>query len=109
MRWDRLAAYVLPLWIVGFPSLCYWHDRHHGLIPTEAEWESAAHSSGPWQASIGLILLFSVLMGGIVQAFVFGSCLHSKARGLAMHWLAGGLLALAGVGFVFARFGYLME
>ena len=87
----------------------YWHDRSNGLIPTQAEWESAAHSSGPWHASVGLILIFSFLFACVIHLFAVGIALQLRQRQVAAFWAIGGFFGLVCSAVSFYLFGYLIE
>lgn len=105
----RFAAFLFPVWILGFPSLMYWHGRANNLIPTETEWESAAHSSGPWQANYGLVLTFTFILGCVIHISAVATFLQLRQQRTAAFWAFGGLLGFVCSLVSFHLFGYLIE
>jgi hypothetical protein len=100
-----LAPFAFPLWLIGFPAVMYWRGGADGPLPTSQEWESAAHSSGPWVHNIGILWLLSFVFGAIVHLFAITTCLQLRQRLLATIWAVG--LATFFLGEYW--FGYLME
>src|SRR4051794_23010027 len=66
LRARHLIPLIIPVLLIGIPSIAYVIDSRSGAIPTQAQWESAAHSSGPWMSSWVFDACALLGFGGII-------------------------------------------
>lgn len=105
----HLIPYLTSLWILGWPAALYFFGRMSGELPSEAQWNSTAHSSGPWAHDIFLLWCLSFLAALAIHAGgVLFSC-SKQQHTWAEHWGAGFLVFLGSAAAAFFFFGYLME
>jgi hypothetical protein len=104
-----LFPFAFPIWLIGYPVISYLIGRFYGDLPTEAEWDSAAHSSGPWAHEFIIFFLGSILVGLTLHFFMIAISIINKNKPAALRWSMGLIASVAAAGFSFFQFGYLME
>ena len=98
----------MPLLMIIAPTLGYILDRRSGEVPTKAEWQSAAHSSGPWNHTGAGDTVLAVLVAGLLFALV--CCGVTVFSGRAARFAAVQFVGvLASLLIVFILFGWLWE
>ena len=66
---DNLAVVIFRQIIpslICIPAVAYMVGRSAGALPTRAEWQSAAHSSGPWMGSDVFTACYILSVGGLL-------------------------------------------
>lgn len=104
-----LVPYLTSLWIFGWPAALYFFGRMSGELPSEAQWNSAAHSSGPWAHGFFLLWCLSFLAALAIHAGGILFSYSKKRQAWAEHWGAGFFVLLGSTAAAFFFFGYLME
>ena len=102
-----LLLLVIPLLIIGIPTLQYIADRRAGEIPTEADWDSAPHSSGPWSISFAKEAWFRLTLVGVLIS-VAGAVYSWLRRRSIRIWVLHGCAVLVASSIALYFFGYLM-
>src|SRR5256885_5132006 len=108
LRARYILPLVLPLLLILAPTVAYVIDSRSGAIPTRAEWESAAHSSGPWMSSWVQLACILLSIGGLIFTgcgIAFAVTTGRAAQGWAIQGVG---IVFASV-FVFYFFGWLFE
>ena len=105
-----LSPLVIPLLIVGVPAVAYIVGRRTGELPSRAEWESAAHSSGPWSGSDVLFACYVLIVGGLILTGCGIAFAATTGRGAQLQgWAIQGTGIVISAVFVFVVFGWLFE
>jgi|ERR1017187_614351 hypothetical protein len=98
---------IIPVLIIGIPTQQYIADRRAGEIPTQAQWESAPHSSGPWSISFAKEAWFRLTLWGALISIV--GAVYSRLRHRSIRiWLLHGCAVLVASSVALYFFGYLM-
>ena len=105
----HLLPFLFAAWAFAYPAISYFVGRSRGELPTEAEWNSAAHSSGPWAHEFVILFFGIVLLGLVIHLLIIVISFLMKNKSMALQWSAGLIALLASTGFSFYQFGYLME
>jgi hypothetical protein len=101
---------IIPSLIIGVPAVAYVVGRRSGELPTRAQWESAAHSSGPWMGSDVFVACSVLVVGGLILTACGIAFAATTGRGAQLQgWGVQGIgIAIAAV-LVFYFFGWLFE
>ena len=110
LRQRILLPLIIPSLIVGVPAVAYVVGRRTGELPSRAEWESAAHSSGPWSGSDVLLACYVLIVGGFILTGCGIAFAATTGRGTQLKgWGIQGIGIAVAAAFVFVVFGWLFE
>jgi len=108
LRARLILPLIIPLLLICVPSVAYIVDSRAGTIPTQAEWQSTAHSSGPWTSSWIYPICVLLAIGGIIFTGC-GAAFAASTRRDAKPWAIQGVGIIIAGAFVFYFFGWLFE
>ena len=101
---------IIPSLIVGVPAVAYVVGRLTGELPSRGEWESAAHSSGPWSGSDVQLACYVLIVGGLILTGCGIAFAATTGRGAQLQgWGIQGIGITIAAVFVFIFFGWLFE
>ena len=105
----HLLPFLFPAWMIVYPLIAYSVGRSNGELPTETEWNSTTHSSGPWAGEFLVFFLISFLYGFIlsITMVVISSLKYDRSRLIIWSIGSGALILTTGISFY--KFSYLME
>jgi hypothetical protein len=104
-----LLPFLFAALALGYPSISYFIGRSRGELPTQAEWDSAAHSSSPWAHEFVIFFLGTLFLGLVIHFLTITISLTLKNKSQAFRWSIGLVALVVAAGFSFYQFGYLME
>jgi|SRR3954469_12450076 hypothetical protein len=108
LRARHLIPLIIPVLLIGIPSIAYVIDSRSGAIPTQAQWESAAHSSGPWMSSWVFDACALLGFGGIIITGV-GAAFAATTQRDPKPWAIQGVGIVIASAVVFYFYGWLFE
>jgi hypothetical protein len=108
LRARHILPLVVPLLLILIPTVAYVIDWRSGAIPTRAEWESTAHSSGPWMGSSVQIVCIFLSIGGLIVTGC-GVAFATTTGRTPQGWAIQGVGIVIASLLVFYFFGWLFE
>ena len=101
---------IIPSLIICIPAVAYIVGRSSGALPTRAEWQSAAHSSGPWMGSDVFTACYILIVGGLILTASGIAFAATTGRGAQLQgWGIQGVGIVIASVIVFYFFGWLFE
>jgi hypothetical protein len=105
-----LLPLIIPSLIICIPAVAYIVGRSAGTLPTRVEWQSAAHSSGPWMGSDVFTACYILCVGGLLLTACGVAFAATTGRGAQLQgWAIQGIGIVITSMVVFYFFGWLFE